>query len=88
VSEQAINLIQELNSRVKVFQTGGMSSYEAVEQAATEFRLSILSEGESCRIYETPDGMLVNCWLEQFVEGPVRAGEPFDNQVGWYTQNT
>jgi hypothetical protein len=86
MSDQGKGLIQDLNTRVKAFQSGGMNAYDAIEQAASEFKLSILSEGESCRIYETPDGMLVNCWLDQFVENPAKRNEPFDNQVGWYTQ--
>lgn len=86
MDEQGKGLIQDLNSRVKTFQSGGMSAYDAIEQAASEFKLSILSEGDSCRVYEAPDGILVNCWLDQFVEGPAKKHEPFDNQVGWYTQ--
>lgn len=86
MSEQVGDVIQQLNERVKAFTGEGMDAYDAVEQAASEFKLTVLSEGESCRIYETPDGMLVNCWLDRFVEGPGKKESPFDNQVGWYTK--
>jgi hypothetical protein len=80
MSELQQSWIEELNRRVQQHQEAGMDRYDAVAQAAADFELNVLVEGDVCRIYQAPDGILVNCWLNE------KDGSPsFDNNIDWFT---
>ena len=77
--------IEQLNGRARQYQDEGMDSYGAVAQAAADFKLSVLVEGDVCRIYEAPDGTLVNCWINEEVSNRAKGSPSFDNNIEWYT---
>lgn len=86
MSEQDLTWIEQLNNRAMQYQEGGMDSYGAVEQAAIDFKLSLLADGDVCRVYQTPDGTLVNCWVEETRSNKAQPGSRFDNNIQWYTR--
>jgi hypothetical protein len=78
--------IKTLNQQANQYEANGMSAYDAIEQVASEMKLSVISEGDVCRVYQTPNGILVNCWVDQ---QPVEHAElprpKFDNNIVWFT---
>ncbi len=79
------NLIQTLNETARKYEEKGLSSFDAIEQVASEFQLNMIQEGDACRIYETPDGMLVNCYTESKLSEPQRVDVKFNNNISWFT---
>jgi len=77
--------IEQLNRQARQYQDEGMDSYGAVEQAAADFKLNVLVEGDVCRIYEAPDGTLVNCWINESLPNRAKGSPSFDNNIQWYT---
>ena len=77
--------IEQLNRQARQYQDEGMDSYGAVAQAAADFKLNVLVEGDVCRIYEAPDGTLVNCWINESLSNRVKGSPSFDNNIQWYT---
>lgn len=77
--------IEQLNLRTRQYREAGMDSYGAVAQAAADFKLSVLVEGDVCRIYKAPDGILVNCWINENDSGHAKGEASFDNNISWYT---
>lgn len=77
--------IEQLNRRARQYQDAGLDSYGAIAQAAADFKLSVLVEGDACRVYGAPDGILVSCWIND--DGSDRAeGSPsLANNIQWYT---
>jgi hypothetical protein len=45
------------------YQREGLKPYEAVELAAGELALPLLTEDSACKIYHIEDGTLANCWI-------------------------
>lgn len=86
MSEQGQTWIRELNSRAQQYQNEGMDAYGAVEQAAVDFKLTVLVEGDVCRVYQTPEGTLVNCWVDQIASNMAKGGQPSMNNTNWFTQ--
>ena len=78
------NWIERLNHRAGQYRDSGMDGYGAVAQAAADFKLSVLVEGDACRIYQAPDGILVNCWIDENASGPIKSSASFDNNIQWY----
>jgi hypothetical protein len=85
MSEPKLSWIDQLNRRVRKYQDAGMDSYGAVAQAAADFKLDVLVEGDVCRIYEAPDGTLVNCWVNEAGSKRAKGSPSFDNNIYWYT---
>lgn len=52
-----------LQKRADLYAQEGMKGYDALELAAGEFNLKLVAADNACRIYQTPDGQLVNCWV-------------------------
>ncbi len=77
--------IEQLNRRAGQYREAGMDSYSAVAQAAADFKLSVLVEGDVCRIYQAPDGILVNCWINENDSNHKQGEASFDNHISWYT---
>jgi hypothetical protein len=86
MSEPEQNWIEQLNRRARQYRDAGMDSYGAVAQAAADFKLSVLVEGDACRIYEAPDGILVNCWIDEKGSRPAKDRPSFDNSIQLYTK--
>lgn len=86
MSELEQSWIEQLNRRARRYQDAGMDSYAAVAQAAADFKLSVLVEGDVCRIYEVPDGILVNCWINGNSSNQAKDRPGFDNSIQWYTK--
>jgi hypothetical protein len=89
--QQQQSWIEQLNSVARRYEENGMSAYDAVEQAASEFKLSVVAEGtmegDTCRLYETPDGTMVNCWIDELQPARGKAREQrFDSRIGWFTR--
>jgi hypothetical protein len=83
--------IEQLNSKAQQYEANGMSAYDAVEQAASEFKLNVVAEGtmegDVCRLYETPDGTMVNCWIDEIPPGKGKDRKKrFDSRIGWFTR--
>ena len=78
--------IEQLNHRARHYRDAGMDSYGAVAQAAADFKLSVLVEGDVCRIYQAPDGILVNCWIDENGSNRATGNLSFDNNIQWYTR--
>ena len=82
--------IEQLNSRATKYQEDGLAAYDAVEQAASDFKLNVLAEsdmeGSACRVYETPDGTLVNCWIDEVLPSRKNPARRFDGQIQWFTR--
>ena len=85
MSERQQNWIEELNRRVQQHRDVGMDRYDAVAQAAADFELNVLVEGDVCRIYQTPDGILVNCWINENGSNRADGNPSFDNNIDWFT---
>ena len=85
MSEPSQNILEQLNARTKQYQDGGMDTFDAVDQAASDFKLSVISDGDMCRIYQTPDGVMVNCWIDEIQSSQAEARPRFDNNIAWYT---
>jgi hypothetical protein len=85
VNELEQNWIERLNLRAEQYRDAGMDSYGAVAQAAADFKLSVLVEGDVCRVYKAPDGILVNCWINENDSNQAKGGARFDNNISWYT---
>jgi hypothetical protein len=85
VNDLKQNWIEELNRRAGQYRDAGMDSYGAVAQAAADFKLSVLVEGDVCRIYKAPDGILVNCWIDESDSNRANGSASFDNNIQWYT---
>jgi len=79
------DIINTLNETAKKYEEKGLSSFDAIEQVASEFNLNMIQEGDACRIYETPDGMLVNCFTESKVNDQKKVDVKFDNNIAWFT---
>ncbi len=88
MNEMEQSWIEQLNRRARQYQDAGMDSYGAVAQAAADFKLSVLVEGDVCRIYEAPDGILVNCWISENATNRAKDDPSFDNSIQWYTSKT
>ena len=86
MSELEQTWIEQLNRRASQYQDTGMDRYGAVAQAAADFKLSVLVEGDECRIYKTPDGILVNCWIDENGSNHAKGEARFDNNIYWYTR--
>ena len=85
MDELELNWIEKLNRRVGQYRDEGMDNYGAVAQAAADFKLSVLVDGDVCRIYQAPDGILVNCWISENDPGKANGGANFGNNIYWYT---
>ncbi|MDI6694234.1 MAG: hypothetical protein QME21_04250 [Anaerolineales bacterium] len=86
MSEPEQNWIEQLNRRAKQYRDAGMDSYGAIAQAAADFKMSVLVEGDVCRIYEAPDGILVNCLIDENGSSQAKDRPGFDDSIQWYTQ--
>lgn len=80
-----LNWIEKLNRRLGQYRDEGIDSYGAVAQAASDFKLSVLVEGEVCRIHHAPNGILVNCWINENNSIHAKGEASFDNNILWYT---
>jgi hypothetical protein len=83
--------IEKLNSDARAIWNGeeGHAALRAVEKAADANDLEEVREDEQCRIYRTPDGTLVNCWIEGVQSERIEdGGMGFDDQVDWYEEET
>lgn len=85
MSEPELSWIEQLNRLVRKYQDAGMDRYGAVAQAAADFKLGVLVEGDVCRIYEALDGTLVNCWVNESDYKRAKGSPNFDNNIYWYT---
>jgi len=74
-------LISQLNYVMEKHIKFGDEPIEAIDQVVNDFMLMLIEDdGEQCRIYESGDGTLINCWV-----GPPSAnGYGFDDQVEWF----
>lgn len=88
MKEQEQRWIEQLNHQTDRYKDAGMDSYDAIEHAAVDLKLRVIVEGESCRIYEAPDGIFVNCWVNENDSTRVEDGSSFDNSIQWYTSKT
>ncbi len=89
MEDQRANWINKLNQQAKEYETKGLTSFDAIEQVASDFDLQILSEGDACRVYQTPDGMLVNCWVDENDRpGAKPMDVKFDNNIAWFTKKS
>lgn len=86
MNEKEQSWIEQLNRRVRQYQDIGMDRFGAVAQAAADFKLNVLVEGDVCRIYEAPDGIIVNCWINENVSNQAKDSPSFDNSIQWYTR--
>jgi hypothetical protein len=84
VNNLAQNWIEQLNNRARRYRDAGVDSYGALAQAAADFKLSVLLEGDVCRIYQAPDGILVNCWTNENDSNHAKGEASFDNNISWY----
>jgi hypothetical protein len=84
VNDMEQNWIEQLNRRTGQYREAGMDSYGAVAQAAADFKLGVLVEGDVCRVYQAPDGILVNCWIDENDTDHAKGEASFDNNISWY----
>lgn len=85
MEDKKSEMIKALNETAKKYEEKGLTSYDAIEQVASEFQLNVIQEGDACRIYETPDGMLVNCFTESKLSKDKKVDVKFDNNIAWFT---
>jgi hypothetical protein len=83
--EQEQSWIKQLNRQAKLYKDAGLETYDAIAQAAADLKLHVLVDGDSCRIYEAPDGIFVNCWIDESDSTRIKDGSSFDNSIQWYT---
>lgn len=79
--------INNLNGTAQANAHAASDPYKALMQTADLFDLTLVKtdSDDALRIYETPDGHLVNLWLDAPGEGIAEGGMGFDDQTGWYT---
>jgi hypothetical protein len=63
MKEQNDLWVEILVKRANQYAQEGMKPYDAYELAASEFELPVAAEDGACRIYQTPNGQLENCWI-------------------------
>ncbi len=85
MKEQEQRWIEQLNRQARLYKDAGMDNYDAIAQAAADLKMRVIVEGDSCRIYEAPDGIFVNCWINENDSTRVKDGSSFDNSIQWYT---
>jgi len=78
--------VEQLNSQAQQYESKGLNSFDVIEQVASDFKLTMLSEGDTCRVYQTPDGVLVNCWVDETSKGDKLREFKFDHNIAWYTR--
>jgi hypothetical protein len=85
VSELQHSWIEILNRQTQHYQDAGMDGYDAVAQAAADFKLSVLVDGDYCRIYRAPGGILVSCWLNDYGSIQADGSLSYDKNIQWLT---
>lgn len=79
-------LIDQLNKMALHHSEGEVIDLPAIRRVIDDFGLEFVATDanefgeEACRIFETADGTLINCW----VYSPNRDGLGFDDQVNWF----
>ncbi len=84
MKEQERRWIEQLNRQAKLYRDAGMDTYEAIAQAAADFKLPVFVEGDDCRVYEAPDGIFVNCWVHDNDATQGKDGSNDDHSIQWY----
>jgi len=69
----------KMNQELESIMEAGKDVADAVDIVALNTNLTLIDDtGDQCRIYQTVDDDLINCWLEGIEVG-------FDDQIEWYT---
>jgi len=64
------------------------AALNALESVAAEQGMALVAEDETCAIYRTVDGQLINCWVAGVSSARIEdGGLGFDDQTEWYTDN-
>lgn len=77
---------ERLNTQAMSMWNGepGESALSACKSAAAALGLSQVAEDGSCRAYRTPDGDLVNLWIEGIQSDRIEdGGFGFDDYTDW-----
>ena len=65
----------------------GEAAQLALDDSVQHFDLTLIMDWESCEIYRTQEGDLINCWRDAPYSALIESGGVgFDEQIEWYEE--